>query len=344
MPIWCCRTRPISSARTASRCSTGRSAIADAAADAIRQPVVTPDRDVRPFQDVLIELGARLELPGLVNAGRHAALSRTLCRLSRQSRAHGPASACSRAGAAPTATTAAPARPIREQLERLCREWLLLARRDPARRRATSSTPTATISNGRWRWASSIAPEPIMLAALQRDAAELPPRRAKATAQCSRRQRIARASRRISIRCRSGIAPFEEAPDARDDFPLHAITQRPMAMYHSWGSQNAWLRQIHGENRLYIHRGTAATLGIADDDWVDVTSQHGAHHRPGEADGRRQSATRCGPGTRSASARGPGTSRPTPARRTRGFLLNHLIAELLPATRGGYALCQLPIR
>ena len=33
-------------------------------ADAIRQPVVAQDRDVRPFQDVLIELGARLGLPG----------------------------------------------------------------------------------------------------------------------------------------------------------------------------------------------------------------------------------------------------------------------------------------
>ncbi|MGH6877497.1 MAG: molybdopterin-dependent oxidoreductase, partial [Rhizomicrobium sp.] len=40
---------------------------ADSAADAIRQPVLAPDRDVRPFQDVLIELGARLGLPGLVN-------------------------------------------------------------------------------------------------------------------------------------------------------------------------------------------------------------------------------------------------------------------------------------
>ncbi len=38
---------------------------ADGAADSIRQPVVAPDRDVRPFQDVLIDLGARLGLPGL---------------------------------------------------------------------------------------------------------------------------------------------------------------------------------------------------------------------------------------------------------------------------------------
>src|SRR5262249_31609998 len=40
-------------------------------ADSIRQPVVAPDRDVRPFQDVLLDVGARLELPGFVSdAGR----------------------------------------------------------------------------------------------------------------------------------------------------------------------------------------------------------------------------------------------------------------------------------
>ncbi|MCF6302671.1 MAG: molybdopterin-dependent oxidoreductase, partial [Devosiaceae bacterium] len=40
---------------------------ADAIADSIRWPVVEPDRDVRCFQSVLIELGARLGLPGMVN-------------------------------------------------------------------------------------------------------------------------------------------------------------------------------------------------------------------------------------------------------------------------------------
>src|SRR5260221_12883840 len=34
-------------------------------ADAIRQPVLKPDRDVRPFQDVLIDLGGRVPLPRL---------------------------------------------------------------------------------------------------------------------------------------------------------------------------------------------------------------------------------------------------------------------------------------
>ncbi|TJV10034.1 MAG: formate dehydrogenase, partial [Mesorhizobium sp.] len=39
---------------------------ADGPGDAIRHPVVEPDRDVRAFQTVLIELGARLGLPGFV--------------------------------------------------------------------------------------------------------------------------------------------------------------------------------------------------------------------------------------------------------------------------------------
>ena len=41
------------------------------------------------------------------------------------------------------------------------------------------------------------------------------------------------------------------------EFPMHAITQRPMAMYHSWGSQNAWLRQIHGAQLALHQRATA---------------------------------------------------------------------------------------
>ena len=54
---------------------------ADGPADAIRQPVLTPDRDVRPFQDVLLDLGARLGLPGMVDDGGRPALSGRLCRL-----------------------------------------------------------------------------------------------------------------------------------------------------------------------------------------------------------------------------------------------------------------------
>ena len=46
-------------------------------------------------------------------------------------------------------------------------------------------------------------------------------------------------------------------------------------MYHSWGSQNAWLRQIYDRNHLYMNRSTAGALGIADDDMVWVISRTG---------------------------------------------------------------------
>ena len=40
---------------------------ADAVADSIRWPVIAPDRDVRGFQSVLCDLGARLKLPGFID-------------------------------------------------------------------------------------------------------------------------------------------------------------------------------------------------------------------------------------------------------------------------------------
>ncbi len=39
----------------------------EAAGDSIRWPVMEPDRDVRGYQSVMLELGARLGLPGMVN-------------------------------------------------------------------------------------------------------------------------------------------------------------------------------------------------------------------------------------------------------------------------------------
>jgi len=60
-----------------------------------------------------------------------------------------------------------------------------------------------------------------------------------------------------------------------DKYPLAAITQRPMAMYHSWDSQNAWLRQIHAHNYLHVNTRTAREAGIEDGDWMWVESMWG---------------------------------------------------------------------
>ena len=69
--------------------------------------------------------------------------------------------------------------------------------------------------------------------------------------------------------------PFEHDQTSRETFPLNAVTQRPMFMYHAWGSQNAWLRQIAARNWLYLHPDTAAAHDLRDGDWAHLESHHG---------------------------------------------------------------------
>ncbi len=68
--------------------------------------------------------------------------------------------------------------------------------------------------------------------------------------------------------------PFEEDISG-DQYPFYAFTVRPQWMYHSWDSQNAWLRQISTRNYLYMNPNTAEKLGIKHLDWVWVESRIG---------------------------------------------------------------------
>ena len=112
-------------------------------------------------------------------------------------------------------------------------------------------------------------------------------------------------------------------------FPLHAITQRPAAMYHSWGSQNAWLRQIHGENPLYVPGPVWEALGFEPGDWADVVSPHARITVPVA---RMDAQNPLTVWTWNAIGKRPGAWALDPAapEATRGFLLNHLIPERLP--------------
>jgi anaerobic selenocysteine-containing dehydrogenase len=123
--------------------------------------------------------------------------------------------------------------------------------------------------------------------------------------------------------------PFEHDQVARAEFPLSAITQRPMFMYHAWGSQNAWLRQIATRNWLYLHPDTGATHGIADEDWIDVTSHHGT------ITVQAKYATNVRPGTvwswnAIGKRRGAWRLAKDAPEGTKGFLLNHLISDITP--------------
>jgi anaerobic selenocysteine-containing dehydrogenase len=129
--------------------------------------------------------------------------------------------------------------------------------------------------------------------------------------------------------------PVWYAPDGCDDsYPLHALTQRPMAMYHSWGSQNSWLRQIHGANPLYLPSDVWAAHGFAPGDWARVTSPHGEITVPVALQAALNPSTVW---TWNAIGKRKGawaldTDAPES---TRGFLLNHLIHELLPPKGDG---------
>ena len=63
-------------------------------------------------------------------------------------------------------------------------------------------------------------------------------------------------------------------PKKVKQYPIHAITQRPAAMYHSWGSQNVWLRQIHGSNKLFVSKGIWKEKNFKDGDWARLTSEN----------------------------------------------------------------------
>ncbi len=127
--------------------------------------------------------------------------------------------------------------------------------------------------------------------------------------------------------------PLEAQVTDRIRYPLAAVTQRPMAMYHSWDSQNAWLRQIHTYNTLFVNDATARAHGIGDGDWIWVESQWGKVR----CIARLSQAVEPGTvWTWNAIGKAPGAWNLAPdANEARlGFLLNHLIADELPVAGG----------
>jgi len=118
------------------------------------------------------------------------------------------------------------------------------------------------------------------------------------------------------------------------EFKLNAVTQRPMAMYHSWDSQNAWLRQIHTYNVLYVHPSVGRVGGFKDGDWVNVESPTGKIR----CIAKFSEATE--PGTvwtwnAIGKASGAWGLDENAEESRKGFLLNHLISEELPPHEAG---------
>ena len=95
------------------------------------------------------------------------------------------------------------------------------------------------------------------------------------------------------------------------------------------------LRQIVGRNWLYMHKAKAAKLGIEDGDWVDVASHHNTIKVQAKlVEGQNEDTV----WTWNAIGKRKGTWGLTPdsPESQQGFLLNHLISDLLPEREGGY--------
>ncbi len=302
---------------------------ADAPADAIRQPVVEPDRDVRAFQSVLLDLGARLGLPGFVTAEgapRYPGGYADYIVNHERSPGIGPLAGFRGTDGASYGRGAPNPKQLGSYIAEGCFHQHRLA---PDQRYYKHA------NRGYLNWAKEAGfiavPEPVVfqlyleplqkfrLAALGHGAIVPPP---------THRELIVKAFDPIPF----WYAPFGEPAT---EWPFSAITQRPMHMYHSWGSHNAWLRQITAENRLYIHADRARALGIADDDWVWIASEIGrvkARVRLMEGVNPDTVWTWNAIGRRGGAA----ALAPDAPEATRGFLLNHLITELLPEREGGY--------
>jgi sulfite dehydrogenase (quinone) subunit SoeA len=304
----------------------------DAPADAIRHPVETPDRDVRPFQDVLLDLGARLKLPGFVDAsGAPRYPGGYADYLVNHERAPGIGPLAGWRGEDGSAWGSGA--PNASQLERyiangsFCKHvlepqqrWLKHANRDYLQF-AKSVGFVGTTAPIVFQLYSEVL-QKFRLAARGHGSVQPPE---------THRARIERYFDPLPF----WYAPFEGEQVEADAFPMHAVTQRPMAMYHSWGSQNSWLRQIHGSNRLYLHRRRAQSLGVGEGDWVRVSSHLGAL--------RAQVTLMEGVNpdtawTWNAIAKRPGAWAldPQAPEATRAFLLNPLISDLLPQQQDGY--------
>jgi sulfite dehydrogenase (quinone) subunit SoeA len=304
----------------------------DAASDSIRQPVVEPDRNVRPFQTVLIDIGARLQLPGFVNAdGKPKYPEGYADYIVNHERTPGVGPLAGFRGV--DGKSYGKGAPNPDQLKKYIANGCFHTHHLESDQRFYKHANKSYLE-----WAKSVGftgssdqiifqlylePMQTFRLAARAHGPVQPP--------AEHRKRVEAYFDPLPF----WYPPFEEAALDSAEFPMHAITQRPMHMYHSWGSQNAWLRQITADNRLYLHRERAKELGVVDDGWVWIISNIGrvrAQVRLMEGVNRDTVWTWNAIGKRSGTW---GLSQDAPEA-SKGFLLNHLINELLPERGGGY--------
>ena len=305
---------------------------ADGPADCIRQPVVKPTRDVRPFQDVLLDLGVRLGLTGMVKDGTEPLYPGgypDYLVLHERTPGIGPLAGWRGEEGKDHGIGA----PNPDQLERYIENGCFWQHELDDDQKYFKFANRSYLEYAKDMGFIPTA-EPIIMRIYDetmqkfRLAAEghgqvQPPEQ--------HRQRVKTYFDPLPF----WYPPFEEMDSGEDSYPFSAVTQRPPQMYHSWGSQNAWLRQINTRNFLHIHEQSAAEQGLADGDWVWLESHHGRI--------RVQLKTMTGVNPKTVwtwnaigKRKGAWGLKEDAPEFTKGFILNHVISDLLPEKEDGY--------
>ncbi len=300
---------------------------ADAAADAIRWPVVEPDRDVRGFQSVLIQLANRMSLPGFTNEDGTPKWKDYADYIVNHQRKPGIGPLAGFRGEDGSKEGRGEVNP--DQLNRYIENGGFYVAHIPEG--ADYYKPWNTAYQD---WAVGMglydSPQPYLFQLYSE-----PMRKFQLAAEGHGNRQP---PEHLRDRLKHTMDPlpiwYETDQQGNEGFTVNALTQRPMAMYHSWGTQNAWLRQLHGRNPLYVPTKLMREHGLQDGDWAKVTSPHGEITVPVMEMAALNENT-VWTWNAIGKRKGAWALQEDAPEATKGFLLNHLIHELLPPKGDG---------
>jgi sulfite dehydrogenase (quinone) subunit SoeA len=305
----------------------------DGPVDAVRIPILPPKGETRPFQDVLIELGARLKLPAFTDAEGKPKYRDYPDFIVNYETSPGSGIGFLAGWRGKDGDKVLKGEPNPKQWEMYAKNGCVFHHELPP-----SYQYMRNWNKGYLHWARAHGmiryAEPITIHLYSEVLQKF---RLAAQGKWPGRQPPDRLRERVETYFDPlpfYHLPLEDQMVDRVRYPLNALTQRPMAMYHSWDSQNAWLRQIHSHNYLFVNPLVGKRHGFGDGDWIWVESNVGKVRcmcrfseavEPGtvwtwNAIGKANGAW--GLGSKADESR-------------KGFLLNHLISEELPPCEAG---------
>ncbi|MEO5700139.1 MAG: molybdopterin oxidoreductase family protein [Casimicrobiaceae bacterium] len=304
----------------------------DGPADAVRVPIVPPKGECRPFQDVLVELAGRLKFPAFTHADGTRKFRDYPDFIVNFETEPGSGIGFLSGWRGENGDQFMKGAPNPKQWQKYAENDCVFHYELPP-----SYQYMRNWNKGYMEWAQRVRlrrfDDPVLIQiyseVMQRFRLSAQGKRPGRTPPPELRERIARYFDPLPFY----YEPLESAVTDRARYPLAAVTQRPMAMYHAWDSQNAWLRQIHAHNYLFVNPLTAQAAGIVDDGWMWVESPWGKVRCQARFSEAVEPST-VWTWNAIGKATGAWQLADDANESQRGFLLNHLITGTLPEGAG----------